>query len=72
MAISVTNTGAADKPGVLRYTDSSISFATVDNANFAYSLQCQIVYHDGLLSSLGDRFGIIGADITYTISAANG
>jgi hypothetical protein len=72
LGMSVTNTGAAQKPGVVRYSDSSISFATVDNANYAYSLQCRIVYHDGLISSQGNSFGIIGADVTYTISAANG
>ena len=67
----MSSTGMAAQPGTVRRSDTSISFATVDNANYAYSLQCEIAFDDSLLNVIG-KDGIIGADVTYTISAANG
>ena len=44
---------------------SSISHATIDNADYAYWLQCQFTDNIHWL-------GIYGADVIYAISAANG
>jgi hypothetical protein len=49
----------------LRYSTTSISYATIDNANFAYWLQCE-------LPTNLVRLGIYGADVTYKITAGNG
>jgi hypothetical protein len=57
--------GESSSPTPRRPADTSISFATIDNANFAYWLQCQ-------LSETSPFVGIYGADITYRITAANG
>jgi hypothetical protein len=57
----------ADSSSVQRLTDTTIGFATVDNLNFAYYLQCFIIADGTGISS-----GIYGADITFKISAANG
>jgi hypothetical protein len=51
---------------VQRFEDTTIDFATVDNMNYAYYLQCQI-----RLGSPNQQ-GIYGADITYKITAGNG
>jgi hypothetical protein len=70
----VDGTSLAAKPGNIRRSDNSINFATVDDVNYAYSLQCQIQF-DPSVSSVGPGTpygGIIGASVTYTISAANG
>lgn len=48
----------------VRLTDTSISFATVDNAKFAYWLQCPM--------NSSPLQGVIGADVAYTIDSANG
>ncbi len=52
-------------PGIVRLADTSIQFATIDNTRFGYWLECAIA---------GDNpsVGIYGADVIYTISAANG
>jgi len=63
---SVPATGASyysDQP--LRPSDTSISYATIDNGNFAYWLQCEF-------SANTSALGLYGADITYKITAANG
>ncbi len=60
----VPATFGADMNAV-RLTDTTIQFAKVDNANFAYHLQCQIT-HDTRWT------GIYGAVVTYRITAANG
>jgi hypothetical protein len=52
-----------DQP--LRPSDTSISYATIDNANFAYWLQCELTLYL-------DAIGLYGADVTYKITAANG
>ena len=49
----------------LRPSDTSISYATIDNANFAYWLQCEFSENTSAL-------GLYGADVTYKITAANG
>ena len=68
----MSSTGVAAKPGIVRLSDTSIDFATVDNANYTYYLQCQI-YFDPTVAAIGGAYaGIIGADVTYTISAADG
>ena len=66
------STGLAAEPGIIRLGDSSIDFSAVDNGNYAYSLQCQIAFKEGLRSLGGAYAGIIGAEVTYSISAANG
>jgi hypothetical protein len=54
--------------GLVRLSDSSISHATVDNSRYGYYLQCQLYSDSGDISS-----GVIlGADVTYTISASKG
>ena len=68
----MSSTGLAAEPGILRLSDTSIGFATVDNANYAYYLQCQIYFDPSLVAIGGAYARIIGADVTYTISAADG
>lgn len=65
----VPPTGVAAAPGYVRLTDSTISTPTIDNSNFAYWLQCQFNMDP---TAVRDRLGLVGADIVYTISAANG
>lgn len=65
-------TGLDASPGIVRRTDTSISFATIDNLNYAYSLQCQIAFGEHLAGIGTALAGIIGADVTFTITAANG
>jgi hypothetical protein len=52
-------------PGIVRLADTSIQFATINNTKFGYWLECAIAGDD-------PSVGIYGADIIYTISAANG
>jgi hypothetical protein len=59
--------GTTTNVDIQRLDDTTISYATVDNANYAYYLQCQIN-----LDVNEDLQGIYGADITYKITAANG
>ena len=56
--------------GVYRVTDSSITNATINNANYGYWLECQLL--DSAQWGTGADPGLYGADVTYTISAANG
>jgi hypothetical protein len=63
---SVPGTGVAAAPGIVRKSDSSIDFATVDNARYAYWLKCEIT------SDNNQQTGIFGADVIYTVSAVNG
>ncbi len=72
VGLPILSTGLSGQPGTRRYTDSSIAGATVDNGAFAYSLQCRMVLGAGLHNIANASFGIIGADVTYRISAANG
>lgn len=65
----VGTTGMAQKPGVVRKTTSSIAHATIDNANWAYTLQCQIYFPSGTSTN---GVGIYGASVTYQISSTNG
>jgi hypothetical protein len=46
-------------------TDTRITSATVDNASWAYWVECE-------LFGQGPQAGIYGASVTYTITAANG
>jgi hypothetical protein len=64
-----SGTGVSSKPGAVRQTDSSISRATIDETSYGYWLQCQIYFPS---STSTDGVGIIGADVTYTISSTNG
>lgn len=50
--------------GVGRFTDASIAYATVNDAQFGYWLQCDLNPDSAL--------GIYGADVIYAISATNG
>jgi hypothetical protein len=61
-SVPVTSTS----PDIQRLQDTTIDFATIDNMNFGYFLQCQ---DPGAGSTY---LGIYGADITYKITAANG
>jgi hypothetical protein len=62
---TVASTGGAATPGTVRRTDTTISSATIDTRNHAYWLQCQITTNIAGL-------GIYGANVVYTISAAQG
>jgi hypothetical protein len=65
----VPTTGLAANPGTPRLSSATISKATIDNTKWGYYLQCQInVPGQGYSNFLG----IYGADVVYTISAANG
>jgi len=62
---ALSATGIAQAPGFARLTDTSIQNATVNTNNFAYWLQCN-------LGQAGQSLGLYGADVYYTITAANG
>jgi hypothetical protein len=62
---AVPPTGIAQAPGFARLTDTSIQNATINNNAFAYWLQCN-------LPQAGQSLGLYGADVWYTITAANG
>jgi hypothetical protein len=62
---AVPPTGIAEAPGFARLTDTSIFNATINNNAYAYWLQCN-------LPQAGQSLGIYGADVYYTITAANG
>lgn len=51
-----------------RPSDTSIEFATINNAKFGYWLQCKIESN----GSSGPQVGIYGAEVIYKISAAKG
>ena len=51
--------------GIERLTDSTIDFNTINNALFGYWIECRI-------NGAAPYVGIYGADVTYTISSANG
>jgi hypothetical protein len=56
-------TGTAGTPGAVLLTATSISKPFVDNRQFSYWAECALNSPD---------VGVIGASVTYTISAANG
>jgi len=58
-------TGIAEAPGFARLTDTTIQNATVNTNGYAYWLQCN-------LEVAGQSLGLYGADVFYTITAANG
>ncbi len=64
----VPTTGHFQKPGKVRLEDTSINFATIDNASYAYWLQCQM-YGD---PRDYDEVGLYGAEVTFRITASNG
>lgn len=72
LAFAVAGTGLVEEPGIKRYGTTAIDFATIDNGAFAYTLQCHIVFAPSLIEIAGAYAGIIGADVTYRISSANG
>jgi hypothetical protein len=63
----VAATGYAETPGNVRRSDTTIQNATIDNLGYVYRLQCEIADPD-----TQKHTGMYGADVTYTISAANG
>lgn len=65
----VPDTGEKAVPGAVRLSDTTIKHGTIDNGNFVYWLQCQITSDT---PPFNEGIGIFGADILYTISAANG
>jgi hypothetical protein len=56
--------------GVVRVTTSSITNATIDNANWGYWLQCAFTWSWGWPDTA--HTGLYGADVIYTITAAKG
>ena len=64
----VATTGHVQAPGKVRLQDTSINFATVDNASYAYWLQCQM-YGD---PRDYDEVGLYGVEVTFRITASNG
>jgi len=72
VGLPVAGIGIGAEPGTVRYPTTSIQNATIDNGSFAYALQCRMVFAPGLQSISSDRLGIIGADVTFRISTANG
>jgi hypothetical protein len=60
---AVAPTGNSQAPGFTRRTDTTIDFATVDNNQYAYWLQCQ---------TTSAAPGIYGASVQYRIDPANG
>lgn len=58
-------TDVVPAPGLIRLTDTSISFPTINNARFGYYLQCSI-------TELSNALGLYGATVTYTISSTLG
>ena len=70
LATSVVRQTMADIPnssglnGVGRLTDSSVALATINDAQFAYWLECSLNGDSAL--------GIYGADVVYKISATKG
>jgi hypothetical protein len=66
---SFATTGMAHASATpVRLTKTVIAHATVDNTRWAYWLSCQI----NVPETNSNMAGIYGADVTYTISAANG
>jgi hypothetical protein len=65
---SVPATSYLLAPGNIRLTTSTISYATVDLANHAYYVQCEVF----ILGGPNSQVGIFGADIIYKITAGNG
>jgi hypothetical protein len=61
---SVPPTDLNDFSGARRLATTSITLATVDNGKFAYWLECFV--------NSSPFIGVYGADVTYTISSANG
>jgi hypothetical protein len=55
--------------GLVRRTTTTIAHATIDSTNYAYWLQCVI---GPSTNRSHDIVGIYGADVMYSISAANG
>jgi hypothetical protein len=64
---SVSSTGVSAFPGTVRYADTTISNATINNGSYAYWLECWLTGWGG-----GPYFGLYGADISYTITATKG
>ena len=71
VGLALAFTGLEPEPGVRRFATLDIQRGTVDNGRFAYQFQCQIVFDNDQGGFSGDT-GIIGADVTYRISAADG
>lgn len=62
---AVSGTGGSATPGIVRKSTTSITGGTVDRLNYAYDAECY-------LPDLDYQLGIVGVDVTYTITAANG
>jgi hypothetical protein len=60
-------TGLSARPGLVRLTDTTINFPSVDNRLYSYWLQCHLDVRTGSFNH-----GIFGADVIYQISASNG
>lgn len=64
----VTTPNIADAPGFVRASSTSISGATINNAKYSYYLQCKFNFNGNIV----DTLSLIGADVIYKISPANG
>ena len=62
---SLPSTGDAATPGTVRLSTTSISYKTIDRLNHVYYLSC-------FIAAQTDQLRLWGADVTYTITAANG
>lgn len=54
-------------PGTVRFTDTTIQYATINNASYGYWFECHLDPGDGY-----GKPGLYGADVIYTITAAKG
>lgn len=61
---NVPGTGTSAHQGRVRVSTTSISYASINRLNYAYYLSCFIPIENVTL-------GVWGADVTYTITAAN-
>jgi hypothetical protein len=59
--------GPTTNVGVQRLSDTTINYATIDNMNYGYFLQCYIDSTFPVTTT-----GIYGADVTFKITVANG
>jgi hypothetical protein len=65
----VSSTGFEEHTGYSRKSTRAITFGSIDNTRWGYWFQCQINHDQYGAPANG---GIVGASVTYTISAANG
>lgn len=72
VALPLERTGMTPQPGLKRYSTTAIAAPTVDNGAYGYVWQCRIALDPEIAQIRSPGVGIIGADVTYRISSANG